>query len=256
MLHNFHMLNLDQYRASPVERERVADLFSLLGTGERVLDIGTRDGFLARQMTAQFSEVMALDLEMPKISGERITCVQGDVTALQFPDDSFDAVLCAEVLEHIPPALLPKACAEIARVTRGVAVIGVPYRQDTRLGRLDCAACGHRNPPWGHVNTFDEARLRELFQPNLCWKQHHFVSQNRSVTNSLSVALMDAAGNPWGDYSQEEPCVRCGASFVAPPPGGWKARLFCAIAGKLNSLQQRVTSPRPNWIHVLFEKRT
>ena len=249
------MLDLEKYRASPVERERVTDLFALLGKGERVLDIGTRDGFLARQLTAQFAEVVALDLEQPPFSGERITCVQGDATALQFADDSFDAVLCAEVLEHIPPALLPKACAEIARVTRGVAVIGVPYRQDTRLGRLDCMACGQHNPPWGHVNTFDEARLRELFPAGLGWGEHHFVGQNRSVTNALSAALMDAAGNPWGNYLQEEPCVHCGAGLQAPPPGGLKSRALCALAGRLNTLQQRFTAPRPNWIHVRFEKR-
>lgn len=249
------MPNLEEYRASPVERERVASLFSLLGTGERLLDIGTRDGFLARQLIAQFEEVVALDLEKPTFTAERITCVQGDVTALQFADASFDAVLCAEVLEHIPSELLPKACAEIARVTRGVAVIGVPYRQDTRLGRLDCLACGKQNPPWGHVNAFDEQRLRELFPASLGWVQHQFIGQNRSVTNAVSAMLMDAAGNPWGDYSQEEPCVHCGQPLVAPPSGGIKSRLLCKLAGELNKWQQRFIAPRPNWIHVLFEKR-
>ncbi len=36
------------------------------------------------------------------IDHPRVEAVQGDVTALQFADNEFDAILCAEVLEHIP----------------------------------------------------------------------------------------------------------------------------------------------------------
>jgi SAM-dependent methyltransferase len=40
----------------------------------------------------------------------------GDVTAIPTPDESFDAVLCTEVLEHVPEPI--RALAELARVLR------------------------------------------------------------------------------------------------------------------------------------------
>ena len=63
-----------------------------------------------------------------------------DVTQLTFEDMSFDALMSLEVLEHVPA--VERACKEIARVARHEVVIGVPYKQDTRLGRTKCSNCG------------------------------------------------------------------------------------------------------------------
>lgn len=248
------MSSLAAYRENPVEKQRVADLLDLLGTGQRVLDIGTRDGHLAKLLVGPFTEVVALDLERPDIDFPGITPVKGDATALEFPDGHFDAVLCAEVLEHLPPALLAKACSEIARVTKGVAVIGVPLEQDTRLGRMVCAGCGAKNPPWGHVNQFDRRRLRQLFTPALRWDEERTIGSQRSVTNAFSAALMDLAGNPWGTYHQDEPCVECGAPLVAPQHVSLLSRIFAGVAYRLTRLQQRLIASRPQWIHVRFRR--
>ena len=160
-----------------------------------MLDIGARDGYFSQLLTEYFDEVTALDLEKPDFSFPRVTTVAGDATNLQFADDSFDCVFCAEVLEHIPD--VAQACREIARVARHEILIGVPYKQDTRLGRTTCQSCGRKNPPWGHLNRFDERRLAKLF-PGLSVEASSFVGSARSETNPLSTMLMDVAGNPWG----------------------------------------------------------
>jgi ubiquinone/menaquinone biosynthesis C-methylase UbiE len=126
-----------------------------------VLDIGARDGFFSRLLTEHFQAVIALDLQTPAFKHPGVVTVAGDVTRLQFPDESFDCVFCAEVLEHVRD--VERAGREIARVARHDIVIGVPYRQDTRLGRTTCRTCGKANPPWGHINTFDERKLETLF---------------------------------------------------------------------------------------------
>jgi hypothetical protein len=107
-------------------------------------------------------------------------------------------------LEHIPNVV--QACREIERVAGHEVIIGVPYKQDTRLGRTTCRSCGGKNPPWGHVNPFDERRLARLF-PGLSIKASSFVGSVRSETNPVSTMLMDMAGNPWGTYEQDEPCI-------------------------------------------------
>src|SRR5689334_22203261 len=154
-------MDLQVYRSSQSEVLRANDLFRLLPRGMRsVLEIGARDGHHTRRLAESFESVTALDLEKPSFRIPGVTNVKGDVTALEFPDDSFDCVLCAEVLEHVPA--VDRAAREISRVARHEAVIGVPYRQDLRLGRVTCRNCGSVNPPYGHVNSFDECRLASL----------------------------------------------------------------------------------------------
>jgi len=246
------MPDLEQYRQSEKEQARTADLLRLVPRGRKsVLDIGARDGHFSRLLTDYFEEVTALDLEKPAFEFPRVKTVAGDITQLQFSDDSFDCVFCAEVLEHIPA--LEQACRELVRVARHEIVIGVPYRQDTRVGRTTCSQCGKVNPPWAHVNTFDEAKLRKLF-PRLALRSTSFVGTNNEVTNPLSTMLMDWAGNPWGTYDQDEPCIHCGAALVAPNGRSALSRVFAGVAIRLSRLQESLTRPHGNWIHAVFVK--
>lgn len=247
-------IDLTTYRSSARELQRVADLFALLPAGGALaLDIGARDCYLARKLAERFDRVVALDLDKPEIDHHNIEPVAGNVTCLQFDDNQFDAILCAEVLEHIPENLLAKACNEISRVSRNKIVIGVPYRQDLRSGRTTCQSCGKSNPPWGHVNSFDENRLRSLFH-TLIWEKASFVGATTDSTNWISAALLNYAGNPFGTWQQDEPCIHCGASIGAPPSRTVSQRLATRGAFMLNRLQTHFVKPRGNWIHVLFSK--
>ena len=248
-------MDLLEYRNSEREKARVASLMELLPANlNTALDIGARDGFISKLLAERYAAITALDLEKPQINHEKITCVQGDITGLNFSEDSFDLVFCAEVLEHIPPHLLTKACEELVRVSNKYLVIGVPFRQDIRVGRTTCAACGKVNPPWGHVNSFDEMRLNKLFQGcnNL---KTTFAGSNNSQANWLSCLLMDLAGNPYGTYEQEEPCVYCGAHFLPPPERDLVKKVFSKAAYFAQRATQPLVNEHPNWIHILFEKR-
>jgi hypothetical protein len=248
-------MDLHAYRNSEPEKRRVASLMEMLPAElTTALDIGARDGFLSRLLADRIQSVTALDLEKPRIDDARLTCVQGDATRLAFAADSFDLILCAEVLEHIPTAILEKACAEMGRVSRSYILIGVPYRQDTRSGQMTCRKCGARNPPYGHVNTFDERRLAQLF-PNYDAINTAYVDKTMERTNFVSALLMDLAGNPYGTYAQEEPCVACGAKLMPPPSVSILQRVLVKGAVLLDKAQAALTSERPNWIHVLFKKR-
>lgn len=246
--------DLEAYRNSLREQDRIRSLFTLVPQrGKHALDIGARDGFLSLKLADRYASVTALDLDTPHIDDARVHCVQGDITGLKFKESNFDLVLCAEVLEHIPTPLLSKACAEISRVARDQVVIGVPYRQDNRLGRTNCEACGGKNPPWGHVNTFDEEKLRALF-PDLRVEKVDYVGETKDATNFISVLLMDLAGNPYGTYRQEEGCVHCGARLVEQSHRNFAQKVATFVGHRLRILLGRFNRPHPNWIHVLFVK--
>ncbi len=244
-------MDADKYRASATERERAAHLSERFPTGRVALDVGARDGFFAKILAERFEEVWALDLVEPEIDGDKIRCVAGDVTNLTFPDRTFDFVLCAEVLEHVPEPGLYDACSELARVTRGELLVGVPFRQDIRHGCTTCAACGATNPPWGHVNSFDEARLRDLFG-SMRASEVAFVGKSELGTNALSAWLMERAGNPYGTYEQDEPCTACGEAVTRPRAPTVRDRLLARIALAVRDVQCRFTPRRANWMHARF----
>lgn len=250
-------MDLSQYRESDSEQKRTEDLVRLIrvipNKRQSALDIGARDGHFSKLLTEFYEDVTALDLEKPSISHNNIHCEQGDITSLDFSDNSFDLVFCAEVLEHIPSLLLEKACSELSRVSREFLIIGVPYKQDIRIGRTTCYTCRQMNPPWGHVNSFDRKRLIGLF-PLFDINEMSFIGEIDASTNFLSTFFMDLAGNPYGTYSQEEVCIHCGKKLKNPPQRTLSQKVFTRVAFKMRTCLKPFYKTHPNWIHLLFKK--
>jgi len=88
---------------------------------ERVLDIGTGDGQIARVLAAAGTQVTGVDPTRNQISvahqrGGGPVYVQAAAATLPFPSASFDAALACLVFEHIDD--VDGAIAEVARVVR------------------------------------------------------------------------------------------------------------------------------------------
>ncbi len=111
--------------------------------GDRVLDLGCGGGRHAFALFKAGCRVVALDRSASdlvevdvmfralRLAGEpppgaRASAVRADAYALPFPDDAFDAVVAAEVLEHLPDD--GRAVAELVRVLRpgGRLAVTVP----------------------------------------------------------------------------------------------------------------------------------
>ena len=235
-----------------LEDLRMAKVLAMLpGDLFKVLEIGARHGVMTRKLAQQVGSVTALDLSMPKFQIDGVTNAAGNVERLAFEDDSFDCIVCTEVLEHVPD--LQSASRELTRVARKYVLIGVPYRQDTRVDRTTCIHCGHINPPYGHLNTFDEARLAALF-PTMKNVSIEYLAENTDRTNALSVWLQDLAGNPYGVYDQEEPCVKCNHQLLTPSPLPPFQKAAAAIGVRLYYLQKKFNKPLPTWILLLLKK--
>jgi SAM-dependent methyltransferase len=91
--------------------------------GGRLLDLGCGARPYAPLYQAAFEECIAADFEARTMGVD----VRLDAQALPFRDDSFEYVLCSEVIEHVPNA--HKALGEIARVLRpgGVLLVTWPF---------------------------------------------------------------------------------------------------------------------------------
>lgn len=93
----------------------------------RVLDVGAGQAPWRELLTQ--AEYVGLDVESAGDFGMRSTpgVIYYDGITMPFPDDSFEHVLCSEVLEHVPDA--SAFMAEVARVVRpgGSLVLTVPW---------------------------------------------------------------------------------------------------------------------------------
>jgi SAM-dependent methyltransferase len=245
---------VDAPSTTPLEKIRISDLLRLLPRCYRsALEIGPANGRVTEHIARFFPDFTVLDVQRPSFDLQGVKIVMGSVTNLPFPNNYFDFVLCTEVLEHVTE--FEKACREIIRVTRHEVLIGTPYRQDVRVGRTTCQNCGAKNPPFGHFNSFSERDLRKLF-PLMQVKEKSLVGQQRPWrTNTISVKLMDFAGNPWGTYGQEDPCSHCGTALHAPSQRNLSQKIASKIAFLLNRGQRSFVQLEPVWIHLLLEKK-
>ena len=100
------------------------------------------------------------ELPPPEPASDRRAAVlaAGDAARLPFAADTFDRIICSEVLEHVPD---PDAVlAEISRILKpgGVFVASVPrYWPEKICWQL---SDGYPNTPGGHVRIFRSRQLR------------------------------------------------------------------------------------------------
>ena len=145
-----------------------------VGSGDRVLDMGCGAGRHAFALYRRGAHVVALDRDEAELKdvagmfaamaaagevpvGATATAVHGDAYALPFGDASFDRVVAAEVLEHLPQDR--QAMGELVRVLRpgGLLAVTVP-----RWGpELVCWALSsaYHEAEGGHVRIYRGSEL-------------------------------------------------------------------------------------------------
>ena len=117
--------------------------------GIRVLDAGCGEGVLVEE----YADRLAIEGIDPNYSSARVR--NGSLTALPFPDGTFDRALCLDVLEHLSFDEQPRALAELFRTLKrgGELLVSVPNLAHLQsrvhfllLGRLIRTASEHKHP--------------------------------------------------------------------------------------------------------------
>ncbi|HEY3867031.1 MAG TPA: class I SAM-dependent methyltransferase [Actinocrinis sp.] len=147
-----------------------------ISPGDRVLDLGCGGGRHAFALLRRGADVVALDYSLAEVeavramfaamqeAGEvppdaRSAAVRGDAYRLPFPDASFDAVVAAEVLEHLHDDA--RAFAELERVLKpgGRIAVTVPRWFPEKV----CWALSdaYHEVEGGHIRIYRRGRVLE-----------------------------------------------------------------------------------------------
>jgi ubiquinone/menaquinone biosynthesis C-methylase UbiE len=143
------------------QRRRFRIVRGFVGDARRVLDVGCGTS----RIVYTLPNVVGFDISIAKLRWIRAPgrlLVQGSLSNMPFTDESFDALICSEVIEHIPREQVH--LDQFIRVVRpgGILVIGTPDYARLRWRVLEWLY--DRLIPGGytseHVNPYTQTELR------------------------------------------------------------------------------------------------
>jgi SAM-dependent methyltransferase len=138
--------------------------------GDSVLDIGTYFGDFLVKIKKQKPDmtIAGTDINNERVNlsnkniGDRVVeigFINGDLTT--FKNQSFDTVVCTEVLEHVPNHV--RALQELTRVAKKRVIVTVPHAEIIR--EHICIHCNRLTPANGHLNTYTINKTFENILP-------------------------------------------------------------------------------------------
>lgn len=231
------------------EAQRVRQTLDLIpGDVRTVLDAGCGDGRVSMALSDQY-RVVGIDVSYSALSREaRRRRVAGVLTQLPFRDRAFDLVLISEVIEHIPAHALPQVLGELRRVSRQYVLVTVPYRETLEDGFVRCE-CGFVFHKWGHLQSYDEARLVSLY-PDMAAVRVQLLGGEKPADPRWLKRLERFWGGRYAEPDADTSCPEChGRSFAVD--GGNAIATFCHYSSALAA--RMLPKRRATWIGGLFQ---
>ena len=122
------VLDEAHYKSEQHQWDRI---YTMMGKvrGKKVLEVGAGDGYCVEVLKKQGFDVSATEvsqIRLKRMKDKGIDAVYGDINKLPFEDNSYDTVICGEVLEHIDS--IGKGFSELERVCKpdGIIIISLP----------------------------------------------------------------------------------------------------------------------------------
>ena len=117
--HNFSSLHGDSMYDKEARKRKANTMIRVLSHnfGEEniaqmsLLDVGSSTGIIDNYLSRAFAEVTGIDIDTRAVehakkafANESLHFCTGDAMSLDFPENSFDVVICSQIYEHVPDA--------------------------------------------------------------------------------------------------------------------------------------------------------
>jgi len=157
----------------------VAHVETVSGSLSRALEVGPGAGGYLPTLASVATEVVAADIEEAYLVQARkhaksipgLSCVRDDITSTRLPADSFELILCTEVIEHIEDSEAALAGLHQLLAPGGTLILSTPQRYSPLEvcakiaflpGIIDVVRWIYREPiiETGHINLMTEHGLK------------------------------------------------------------------------------------------------
>jgi len=170
---------------------------------QKILDVGGFDGYISRKIksTRPKSSFYVLDtdkkgLEIAQKNGLKV--VNSSVTKIPFKSETFDLVLCLDLIEHVKKdSIMVK---EISRVMKkkGILILSTPFKEGITFPFLSKSRIEEVNLSWGHVRKgYSYMELKDLFRKNrlkVKKKSKYFNILTRSIYRIIALSKVPIKG--------------------------------------------------------------
>lgn len=149
--------------SSPHEKERLEKTISLIPNDVvSILDVGCGDGTFVNNLSNDY-RILAVDQSASALKHVKRLKIFASIENLPFDSGSFDLVVCAEVLEHLPYGVYERGIQELERVSSKYIIISVPNRENIVADFLKCPICNCQFNLSRHVRSFNYKKIVTLF---------------------------------------------------------------------------------------------
>lgn len=147
------------------EKKRIINTIDMIPSDvSSVLEVGCGDGRIINSLINKYPKLCGLDISSEALKKVKTPKIKGNLEKLPFPDNSYDIVICCEVLEHLPYPIYEKSLNEIERVAKDYILISVPNNENLDKEIIKCPKCGCSFHKWRHLRSFDEKKLNRIFK--------------------------------------------------------------------------------------------
>ena len=139
-------------------------LRAIPGSAASVLDVGCGGAWLAQALSDSDLTVVSFDAAhkntttaIKRFPSEKHFAATGDANHLPFADDSFDTIVSAEVIEHVP--IVSIYLDSLLRVLKPGSrlILTTPYNETIQYSL--CIHCNRQTPLHAHLRSFNEKTL-------------------------------------------------------------------------------------------------
>jgi ubiquinone/menaquinone biosynthesis C-methylase UbiE len=135
---------------------------------KKILDLGCGTGFMSCLLAKEGFDITAVDVSSERLSlfhqkAKELNINVKNLNFFEFNEMDYDLVICQEVIEHLPDysKLIDKIYFFLK--TGGYAIITTPYKENLEAKTKKCDVCGQYYHTSGHLHSFDENKLQNVF---------------------------------------------------------------------------------------------
>jgi len=220
---------------------------------ESILDVGCGDGRVTNALSFRYPLVIGVDISTTGLEKVQTKVVCGSGAAIPFMDNTFDLVLCGQVLEHLDDTALDATVSELTRVSRKYVLVDVPSKENLELGMVKCNKCLSVFHSSLHLRSFSAESLKNQFAKNGNIIQCELSGKGNRQYSSVFLTKLNRLFT--GYYSYWQPnlkCPICGNPEIRRRRA--RQNILSFLLAGLNVLFGKIIPSKHRYIHILIEK--